>query len=342
MKTKFKPSQMTKQYNLILLFCIIFCNICPLNADINISNGEYLTVDGKNNVKIYYQTIGDKNKNPIFFLHGGPGSGYGKIIEDIHKFFDLDKNYIILHDQRGSGNSIPKGVFKQNNTSNLVEDIEKLSKHLKISKFDLWGHSWGSLLAIEYAKKYSGKINKLYLTSLFLGTKENMQNFFSGNEKFFPNLYQDLYNFCYKKTNEKNLIKGLYKSINLEKDVNKKKEAIGIFIKFEKAISKLIRSNKDYESIMADEQIGSQDIIKYEIFFHYLLHDFFLSEKHLKELSLLQNLNIQVVHGRYDLSSSVENVYLFKNILPNTEVKIIENSGHSRKDLTKEQARFFD
>lgn len=35
--------------------------------------------------------------------------------------------------------------------------------------------------------------------------------------------------------------------INLEKDVNKKKEAIYMFMKFEKAISKLIRSNKDYE-----------------------------------------------------------------------------------------------
>ena len=80
--------------------------------------------------KIYYQQWGNKDANPIFFLHGGPGGS----LKDGHKLnFDPELHHVIFHDQRGCGKSIPFGELKNNTTQDLVEDINKIAEHLKFN-----------------------------------------------------------------------------------------------------------------------------------------------------------------------------------------------------------------
>ena len=67
------------------------------------------------------------------------------------RFFDPEHYRIILIDQRGCGRSKPQGEVKDNTTDDLVADIEALRLHLNISKWHVFGGSWGSTLALAYA-----------------------------------------------------------------------------------------------------------------------------------------------------------------------------------------------
>ena len=80
---------------------------------------------------IYYEEVGNPNGVPILFVHGGPGSAPS---ESSRQFFDPKYYRAIIFHQRGAGKSIPSAEIKENTTQFLVEDIEKLRKHLKIDK----------------------------------------------------------------------------------------------------------------------------------------------------------------------------------------------------------------
>ena len=88
------------------------------------------------------ETLGaEKICRPAIFLHGGPGSGC--LVRD-RSFFDPEKYHVILLDQRGSGRSTPTASLDKNTTWDLVEDIERLRKHLNIEKWLVFGGSWVS------------------------------------------------------------------------------------------------------------------------------------------------------------------------------------------------------
>ncbi len=67
------------------------------------------------------------------------------------RFFDPKVYKIVLVDQRGCGNSTPFANLEQNTTWDLVEDFEKIRAKLRIDKWQVFGGSWGSTLALAYA-----------------------------------------------------------------------------------------------------------------------------------------------------------------------------------------------
>lgn len=76
-------------------------------------------------------------------VHGGPGGGCDD--KDAQRF-DPDVYRVILVDQRGSGESLPAAELKENTTWDLVEDFEKVRKHLGIEqKWHVFGGSWCGL-----------------------------------------------------------------------------------------------------------------------------------------------------------------------------------------------------
>lgn len=80
-----------------------------------------------------------------FILEKGPGGGTEPFYR---QFFDPKKYHVVLFDQRGAGKSTPSAhetleAFEENTTWHLVDDIEKLRKHLNIEKWIVFGGSWG-------------------------------------------------------------------------------------------------------------------------------------------------------------------------------------------------------
>src|SRR5580693_4619186 len=88
---------------------------------------------------LYYEQCGNPDGLPVVFLHGGPGGG---IQPDYRRYFNPEKYRVVLFDQRGAGKSTPHACLEENTTWDLVADIEKLRRHLKISRWQVFGGSW--------------------------------------------------------------------------------------------------------------------------------------------------------------------------------------------------------
>ena len=67
------------------------------------------------------------------------------------RYFDPKVYKIVLVDQRGCGDSIPFANLVDNTTYDSIRDFEKIRVKLGIEKWQLFGGSWGSTLALAYA-----------------------------------------------------------------------------------------------------------------------------------------------------------------------------------------------
>jgi proline iminopeptidase len=116
--------------------------------------------------RLYWELCGNPNGKPVVFLHGGPGGGSSP---EHRRQFNPDKYKILVFDQRGCGKSTPYASLEHNTTWDLVEDIEKLRIEVaKVEKWQVFGGSWGSTLAITYAETYPDRVTELVLRGIFL------------------------------------------------------------------------------------------------------------------------------------------------------------------------------
>lgn len=112
--------------------------------------------------KIYYRTFGAGK--PLLIINGGPGMNSDGFV-DLAKLLSKN-NKTIIYDQRGTGKSTLQRLDTSTITMKLmVEDIESLRAHLKITKWTILGHSFGGMLASYYASLYPGNITSLILSS---------------------------------------------------------------------------------------------------------------------------------------------------------------------------------
>ena len=95
--------------------------------------------------EIYYEECGNPKGKPVVFLHGGPGGGTDA---KMRRFFNPRRYRIVLFDQRGCGRSRPADSITENTTWHLVADIEAVRKMLGIERWQVFGGSWGSTLAL--------------------------------------------------------------------------------------------------------------------------------------------------------------------------------------------------
>ncbi len=150
-------------------------NIEQVASTIEISE-ETVDING---VSHYIKKMG--KGEPIVVLHGGPGLFHNYLVSSFEKL--AEQYQIIFYDQRGSGKTAFPTDTASITVENFVADLEAIRQHLKIEKMNLTGHSWGAILAINYAKQFPNNLNKLILiapapanTEYFDQMFRNMQN----------------------------------------------------------------------------------------------------------------------------------------------------------------------
>ena len=99
---------------------------------------------------------------PIVVLHGGPGMDQSYLLPQM---LELAKDHdVIFYDQRGSGRSAIQPLDPdQINMKRFVKDLEAVRKYFGFQKMILLGHSWGGILAAEYAIAYPQHVAGLIL-----------------------------------------------------------------------------------------------------------------------------------------------------------------------------------
>lgn len=111
-----------------------------------------------------YRDLGPPNGEPWLVLHGGPGSGAQP---GLVQAFALDRQRVVVPDQRGSGLSHPRGRTAGNHTDQLVADLERLRQQLGIKQWSLLAGSWGTVLALNYAQKHPQRVARVVLRGAF-------------------------------------------------------------------------------------------------------------------------------------------------------------------------------
>ena len=106
-----------------------------------------------------------ENTETVFLLHGGPGvpMDFSPLIEQL-----VVKYQVIVFDQRGTGRSPVNGTTFS--IDEYLEDIDAIAQHFGLTKFHLFGHSWGGLYAQIYTEKKPASILSLFLSSPSSGT----------------------------------------------------------------------------------------------------------------------------------------------------------------------------
>ena len=139
---------------------------------------------------IYY---GDSSSSLVgLFLHGGPGAG---CFPNHARFFDSSRySKVVLLDQRGCGQSTPTACVDDNTLHDLVEDCEKLRRHLELDWWDVvLGGSWGTTISLAYSQTYPNSVRSLILRGIFLLRSQEVDWLFSksgGAARLYPERFQ--------------------------------------------------------------------------------------------------------------------------------------------------------
>ena len=153
--------------------------------------GMLLVGDGN---RIYWEQSGNPDGKPVVFLHGGPGGGTAAWHR---RFFDPERYRIVLLDQRGCGRSTPHASdpdadLRHNTTWHLVADLELLRRNLGIERWQVFGGSWGSALALAYAQTHPDAVTELVLRGIFTLRRHELEWFYEGGASaIFPDLWED-------------------------------------------------------------------------------------------------------------------------------------------------------
>jgi len=119
--------------------------------------------------KVWTKRIGNNSRIKVLLLHGGPGATH-EYFECFDSFFPAEGIEYYYYDQLGSHYSDqPKepGLW---DISRFVEEVEQVrtALHLDKSSFYLFGHSWGGVLAVEYALKYQENLKGLIISNMMM------------------------------------------------------------------------------------------------------------------------------------------------------------------------------
>jgi proline iminopeptidase len=120
---------------------------------------------GKFNV--WTKRFGNNPKIKVLFLHGGPGGSH-EFFESFESFFPQEGFEFYEYDQLGSHYSDKPKDSSLWTTDRFVEEVEQVRKALGLTKdnFFLLGHSWGGILALEYAFKYQDNLKGLIISNM--------------------------------------------------------------------------------------------------------------------------------------------------------------------------------
>ena len=127
----------------------------------------------KGTFNVWTKRIGNNPKIKVLLLNGGPGA--------THEYFECFENFLpaegiefIYYDQLGCGNADNPNDTSMWDLARYVEEVEQVRKALKLdnTNFYLLGHSWGGILAMEYATKYQNNMKGLIISNMMASCPE--------------------------------------------------------------------------------------------------------------------------------------------------------------------------
>ena len=272
---------------------------------------------------LYFEESGNPNGKPVVFLHGGPGGGTdGKQ----RRFFDPAKYRIVLFDQRGCGKSAPHASLQDNTTWHLVSDIEALRRHLGIERWQVFGGSWGSTLALAYAETHPERVTELVLRGIFLLSDRELKWFYQwGTSELFPDAFE-AYRDAIPPGERGDFIKAYH--LRLTSDDPAVRAAAAKAWSVWEAATSYLHVNADYVARAGEDRFA---LAFARIECHYFVNrGFFERETQLlDDIGKIRHIPCVIVQGRNDVVCPMVTAWALHRAFPEAELRIVPDAGHS-------------
>lgn len=108
---------------------------------------------------LYARAVG--RGQPVIVLHGGPDFDHGYLLPEMDRFQDAFR--LIYYDQRGRGRSAERVRPEDVTLASDVDDLDTVRRRFRLETTALLGHSWGAVLALEYALRHPSRVSHLIL-----------------------------------------------------------------------------------------------------------------------------------------------------------------------------------
>ncbi len=121
----------------------------------------------KGTFEVWTRKVGESPKTTVLLLHGGPG-GTHEYLEPLAEYLPAAGIEVYLYDQLGSHFSDQPDDPDLWETSRFVDEVEQVRQTLGLGpdNFYLYGHSWGGILAMEYALEHGDNLKGLIISNM--------------------------------------------------------------------------------------------------------------------------------------------------------------------------------
>jgi proline iminopeptidase len=272
---------------------------------------------------LYYEQCGNPHGKPVVFLHGGPGAGCNA---KCRRFFDPKVYRIVLFDQRGCGRSTPHAELRENTTWDLVADIERLRDHSRIERWQVFGGSWGSTLALAYAETHPEHVTELVLRGIFMLRERELKWFYQrGCDMLYPDAWEK-YLAAIPEAEHADLIGAYHKRLTSH-DPAVRLAAAQAWSVWEASTSFLLQ-NEAYIAASAGDEFA---LAFAGIENHYFVNRGFFEhdDQLLRNASRLHGIPGVIVQGRHDVVCPVRSAWDLHRAWPQATLEIIADAGHS-------------
>jgi len=273
--------------------------------------------------RVYYEQCGNPQGKPVVFLHGGPGAGCNP---KTRRFFDPQRYRIVLFDQRGCGRSSPHAELTDNTTWHLVADIERLREHLGIARWQVFGGSWGSTLALAYPQMHPNVVTELVLRGIFMLRRWELEWFYQrGCDAIFPDAWEE-YLKPIPEVERGDLMSAYYRRLT-SSDADQRLAAARAWSIWEGATSFLYQDPAHIASSGEDEFALAFARIEC----HYFVHGGFFDsdDQLLRNVHRLRSIPAVIVQGRYDIVCPLRSAWDLHRAWPEAGLRIVADAGHS-------------
>ena len=282
----------------------------------------HLAVDAPH--EIYFEQYGNPAGKPALFVHGGPGGGTTPAQA---RFWDPSRYRIVLFDQRGCGRSTPHASLENNTTWHLVSDMEALRNHLGIQRWQVFGGSWGSTLALAYAEKHPDRVSELILRGIFTLRRRELEWFYQegGASRIFPDAF-DQYLDVIPPEERGDMMQAYYKRLT-GKDEGTRLRAAKAWSQWE-AVTSTLRPSPEMKASMSKEEFA---LAFARIECHYFVNGGFFERDSqlLEDAKRIRHIPGIIVQGRYDIVCPMETAWALHKAWPEADLYVAQTSGHS-------------
>ena len=292
-----------------------------LYPDIEPYDSGTLRVDDRHT--LYYEQCGNPDGKPVVMLHGGPGGGCNA---KMRRFHDPAKYRIVLFDQRGAGRSTPHADLVDNTTWHLVADIEQLRERLGIERWQVFGGSWGSTLALAYAQTHPQRVTELVLRGIFMLRRWELAWFYQeGASRMFPDAWEH-YLAPIPEHERGDLIAAYHRRLTSDDEATRL-EAAKAWSIWEGGTSYL-HIDPDYATSHGDPAFA---LAFARIENHYFVNGGFfeVEDQLLRDVHRIADIPGVIVQGRYDVVCPAQSAWELHKAWPKAELVITPASGHS-------------